>query len=1453
MNVRTLNISNSNYIWVKYTGTGVTALNLIDSGAQVSVIPKRLYDSFDEAQRSELRPTTLSIKAGNGSDIKCYGIATVDFEFEDMNFTYDLCVVDDSVKPILGYDFLHHTGDATISPSSHTVKIRGRTLKLVDPGATRVCNKVTLEHTITISAGCEMNTEAMVKGKRSVNGRTSVMEPARTVFYKTGALLSKIVVTPDRNKVPVRLYNPHDEPIRLYKNTTLGILREVDETHVFKLPNEDRMKTEADQPDDVTVTSNESDEEWQTADEEPEEPYANIRKFATLPTDENGDVDYNKMPEHLQQLYEASIEELNAGQRRDLRKLLVDYEDVFARHSKDIGKAEGVKHHIDTGDEPPVSQRPRRQPKAYTGEIQDQIKKLHDAGVIRPSESEWASNVVMAKKKDGSWRMCIDYRELNRKTRNKGTYMLPRIDETLDALSRAKYFCSFDVIQGYHHVELTEESKQKTAFHAPRCNPSHWEYNYMPFGLVGAPRTFQKMMDRILRGLEYKIALAYLDDIIVYGATIEECMANMKIVLGRIRAAGLKLKPSKCSLFQRETTFLGHVISADGIKTDPKKVQDMVDMQPCRNVKDVRTFVGMTQYYSKFIENFQEISAPIQKLMKKNVKFEWGPEQQTAFETLKQKLLSAPILAYPMDDCKYILDTDASNYALGAVLSQLQPDENGTLVERAISYYSKRFNDAEQHYCARRRELLAIIRSVNQFDPYLRGQPFTIRTDHASLRYIKTMKELPSQFQRWVLAMEEYTYEVEIRKGTLHANADGMSRMPCRMKQCICDGVRDMEDAGNVEDSGVAQVILSSIKMTPKYTEEEMATAQSQDPDLRTLYHAKVHANKRPEWNDISGESPATKAYFAEWKRIEVHNKIMYRRWENDDGSEERLQLIIPFKYQRELCTNYHDSSSKAHLGRRRCYAAIQRRYFWHKMNEDIRWWIRTCDVCQRRKRPQPTPRAPMKVYVTGYPNERVSMDVVGPLDPTDQGNLYLLCITDHFSKFAKAYPLPNHTAKTVAETFTARWCDEYGEPMQVHTDQGPEFESRLFKEMLELQGIEKRRTVAFKPSSDGLVERYNKTIVDCISMLRGESRHWDLVVGKCVSAYNSTIHATTNFTPNKLWYGRELFHNADLMMPTKPDHDAPTREEYVKRWEDDMRLAYRVARDVIGRNVKIQKKYYDRACHLIAYKEGDAVMMKDFSPKVRGQRKLADKWNGPFYILDVLSDVNFRVIKCPTSKPKVVHHDRLKRYHFRDAQPDLRWLFQRSKSYQGTHDVITPTEQSSREAGGNPTTSVDSGTGATLGTGRQQQGNNVPLPPSNPDEATATAPPDSTPTAVKRKSASSKKGKPQPRKKKAVQQPDVAEQPKPVQRRKAAVRKKITPAKKSPVVAPKPAQRRKAAAGKKPTPTSMSLPDAEPPPARKRGRPRKTADLPGNVPPGTVEAEVLPKRRGRPPRKVAT
>ena len=264
---------------------------------------------------------------------------------------------------------------------------------------------------------------------------------------------------------------------------------------------------------------------------------------------------------------------MEAGERHLVQKLLSENADVFATSATDLGKTKLVKHLVDTGQERPFQEHVRRFPYEQTKEIEKQVRTMQEQGIIQESNSPWASNVVLVKKKDGSWRMCVDYRRLNMKTKNSDPYMLPRIDETLDRLSQARFFSTLDLLSGYHQVELTEESKARTAFIVPRMIPNHWEYCVMPFGLSGAPRTFQRLIDKLLKGLSQQMAMAYLDDIIVFASTISDMVDRLKIIFGRLRSAGLKLKAKKCELFQLKTIFLGHVISADGVECDPAKVE----------------------------------------------------------------------------------------------------------------------------------------------------------------------------------------------------------------------------------------------------------------------------------------------------------------------------------------------------------------------------------------------------------------------------------------------------------------------------------------------------------------------------------------------------------------------------------------------------------------------------------------------------------------------------------------------------------------------------------------------------------------------------------------------------------------------------------------------------------------------------------------------------------------
>ena len=478
------------------------------------------------------------------------------------------------------------------------------------------------------------------------------------------------------------------------------------------------------------------------------------------------------VPVHLEDLYKQALPCCQHEEEREqLRNILNKYQDVFSTSSTDVGRTTLVQHSIPIkADTAPIKQRPRRLGPEKEKEVNDQVAQLERDGLIEPSHSAWSSPVVMVRKKDGSWRFCVDYRRLNDVT-VKDAYPLPRIDDSLDSLSGSQYFSTLDLLSGYWLVSLDEEAKAKSAF---VTRNGLWQWRVLPFGLTSAPSTFERLMEKVLRGLHWKTLLIYLDDVVVFSGTVHEHLTRLQEVFERLRQAGLKLKPSKCELFKRQVKYLGHIVSGNGVSTDPEKVEAIQNWPVPRTVTEVRAFLGMTGYYRRFIAGYADIARPLHKLTGKKVDFTWDTDTHASFEKLKQRLVEAPILGYPEPDLPYIVDTDASNEASGGVISQIQ---NGR--ERPIAYFSKTFSTEERNYCVTRRELLAVVRAVKQFRPYLYGRTFRLRTDHESLTWMVKLKDPRGQVARWIEELQEFDYKLEHRRGTSHGNADGLSRRPC--------------------------------------------------------------------------------------------------------------------------------------------------------------------------------------------------------------------------------------------------------------------------------------------------------------------------------------------------------------------------------------------------------------------------------------------------------------------------------------------------------------------------------------------------------------------------------------------------------------------------------------------------------------------------------------------------
>lgn len=390
----------------------------------------------------------------------------------------------------------------------------------------------------------------------------------------------------------------------------------------------------------------------------------------------------------------------------------------------------------------------------------------------------------------------------------------------------------------------------------------------MPYGLCNAPATFQRLMDMVLAGMQWKSCLVYLDDVIIVGKTFQDHLRNLREVFQQLREAGLKLKPTKCDFCSLQVEFLGHIVSADGVQTDPSKTEKVAQWPIPKTRKEVQQFLGLANYYRRFVKDFATIAKPLHRLTEKTAKFEWTSECQTAFEEIRQRLVTAPILAFPDYERVFILDTDASDTGIGAVLSQVQEDGS----ERVIAYASRVLTKPERRYCVTRRELLAVVSFVQHFRPYLLGKHFLLRTDHGSLTWLSNFKEPEGQLARWLERLQEYDFTIAHRPGKKHQNADSLSRRPCA--QCG-------------RESHFDNTVIAAEHRTTVLTEKppaELRKIQLEDGPIGFMLKA-VEKGERPSSDDVRGQGPDTQRLNQLWSKLLTENGVLKRKYVDTNGT----------------------------------------------------------------------------------------------------------------------------------------------------------------------------------------------------------------------------------------------------------------------------------------------------------------------------------------------------------------------------------------------------------------------------------------------------------------------------------------------------------------------------------------------------------------------------------------
>ena len=469
----------------------------------------------------------------------------------------------------------------------------------------------------------------------------------------------------------------------------------------------------------------------------------------------------------------VGLMEISPDEREELRKLLYEFADRFAFNPNKPTTTSMVMHEIKTGSHPPIRAKPYPMARIQEETIKEHVKEMLTNEIIEPvTDSPWGFPIVLIKKPDGKWRFCVDFRKLNAVTQTS-SYPIPLMSELLDCFNGAKYFSSMDLASGYWQIRMDPNSMDKATF------VSKWgafRFRVMPFGLKNAPATFQSMMDKIFHDLQWKSVCVYFDDIFVFSTTFADHLKHLREVLTRLRKHELQAKLQKCKFMRKEIVFIGHLVSAEGLRPNPEKIRAIKEWGVPRKAKEVRSFVGLCSYYRRFIPHFATIAAPLHELQNKKTEFKWTLEAQASFDLLKKALISAPLLITPDWTRPFELHTDASQFGLGAILSQRIDGE-----ERVIAYASKALNKAQRNYTTSDRECLAIIWGIRQFRTYLLGTKFDLYTDHSALQFLNSMRlnrDLSGRLARYQMFLQEFDFTTHYKKGEQNANADAMSRDP---------------------------------------------------------------------------------------------------------------------------------------------------------------------------------------------------------------------------------------------------------------------------------------------------------------------------------------------------------------------------------------------------------------------------------------------------------------------------------------------------------------------------------------------------------------------------------------------------------------------------------------------------------------------------------------------------
>ena len=900
--------------------------------------------------------------------------------------------------------------------------------------------------------------------------------------------------------------------------------------------------------------------------------------------------------------------------KSELIKLLFKYHHVIALNDSELGLLNNEFYHNIklTKDAKIIHKLPYRCPHSHNKQINYEVNSLLEQGVISPSDSPWSFPLLLVKKKDNSFRVVIDYRQLNLQT-IPIRFPIPSISEALRLLRESKYFTSIDLKSGFHQVPLDPESRPYTAF---STDQGHFEFLRLPQGLKNSPSTFQSVMNSVLAGLSPFGIIVYLDDILIHSKNISDHFNLIEKTLKRFDYYGLTLSIKKSSFLRSELLYLGHIVSSEGIKPDPEKINKLSSWPIPKTIRQLRGYLGFAGYFRSFISYYSRISKPLTELTKITTKYIWTKECQKSFNELNEALLNAKSLVYPNFDKPFLVACDASYLALGACLMQRGEDNK----IRPIEFASKTISDTQKNYPVIDLEAMAVDFALRKFRFIIFGYNITVLTDHKPLVALfnsKRLDELNPRMIRLVLRVQSYEPKVVYIEGKLNNVADYLSRNPCD-KVLTC----------NVE------LKTNDTNLNVVFSINELSKHQTEDENIYKLILAVRNNSEIPSNLKIKD------------KTFVYRDKILYIK-DNKDG-ELRYRIVVPEKLEQNVIIQKHSTYPYIHPGIDRTKKIIDKHYFIKNLSSKVKKFIEQCDICNACKG-LPHKPVPYEMYpIANKPFDTVHMDYLGPFPSTGLGNKYLLVLIDYCTRFVIIIPTSNRTASTVALALFNNLFLPHSAPRTLVSDNALEFTSSVINELCKIYKTEKVEVTAYTPHANGVVERSNRSILQILRMLTLESSlDWDLLVPIVESAINSGYNSSIGDTPHFALFGYDKVTLLDPKSIKIPCYNDNSPKEL---YQIHQRILNKVANNLKEAQLEYTNKANMKAKPLNVQK-GDRVFLKNVKTD-----KLSPPWVGPYRISNVMKHnrIELKNIKLTKHKPIKVHLNNVKIVKQIDADPQI-------------------------------------------------------------------------------------------------------------------------------------------------------------------------------------------------------